>query len=173
MYYGEIKKRDIANGPGIRVALFVSGCTNHCEECFNQQTWDFCFGQPYTKETENMIIELLKPDYVKGLSLLGGEPMEPKNQEEVLVLVKRVKEQLPNKDIWCYTGFTLEELLTKGAYANTDKVEEILSCIDVLVDGRFQKDKKNLRLKFRGSENQRLIDVKKTLQSGNVITLED
>ena len=172
MYYGELKKRDIANGIGIRVALFVSGCTNHCEECFNRATWDFEFGKPFTKETENEIIEALRPDYVRGFSLLGGEPMEPKNQPVCLALLKRIKKELPNKNVWCYTGFTYDELLTKGGYANTEIVEEMLSLIDVLVDGRFEKDKRNLMLKFRGSENQRLIDVPATIKQGKVVLLE-
>ena len=171
MYYGELKKRDIANGIGIRVALFVSGCTNHCEECFNRATWDFKFGKPYTEGTENEIIEALRPDYVRGLSLLGGEPMEPKNQPQCLSLLKRIKKELPNKDIWCYTGFTYEELLTKGSYANTKHTEEMLSLIDVMVDGRFEKDKRNLMLKFRGSENQRLIDMNATREKGEVVLL--
>ena len=172
MYYGELKKRDIANGLGIRVALFVSGCTNHCEECFNRATWDFNYGKPYTANTEKEIIEALRPDYVRGLSLLGGEPMEPKNQPAILELVRRVRKELPDKDIWCYTGFTYEELLTKSSYPNTEITEEILMCIDVLVDGRFEKDKRNLMLKFRGSENQRLIDMNATREKGEVVLLD-
>lgn len=172
MYYGELKKRDIANGIGVRVALFVSGCTNHCEECFNRATWDFKFGKPYTKGTEDEIIEALRPDYVRGLSLLGGEPMEPKNQPECLELLRRIKKELPQKDIWCYTGFTLEELITKGSYANTEYTQEMLSLIDVMVDGRFEKDKRNLMLKFRGSENQRLIDMNATREKGEIVLLD-
>ena len=172
MYYGELKKRDIANGLGVRVALFVSGCTNHCEECFNRDTWDFHFGKEYTMETENEIIEAMRPDFVRGLSLLGGEPMEPKNQPQLLALVKRAKKELPNKDIWCYTGFTYDELLDRRAYPNTEIVEELLSYIDVLVDGRFEKDKRNLMLKFRGSENQRLIDLNKTRKQNKVVLLD-
>ncbi len=172
MYYGELKKRDIANGLGVRVALFVSGCTNHCEECFNRDTWDFHFGAPYTQETENEIIEAMRPDFVRGLSLLGGEPMEPKNQPELLALVKRAKKELPDKDIWCYTGFTYDELLDRRAYPNTEIVEELLSYIDVLVDGRFEKDKRNLMLKFRGSENQRLIDLNATRKENRVVLLD-
>lgn len=173
MYYGELKKRDIANGIGVRVALFVSGCTNHCEECFNRATWDFNFGKPYTVSTENEIIEALRPGFVRGLSLLGGEPMEPKNQGELLKLVKRVKKELPEKDIWCYTGFTLEELRDEKAYPHIDITEEFLSYIDVLVDGRFEKDKRNLMLKFRGSENQRLIDMQKTRETGKIILWDE
>ncbi len=172
MYYGELKKRDIANGLGVRVALFVSGCTNHCEECFNRATWDFKFGKLYTESTEDEIIEALRPDYVRGLSLLGGEPMEPKNQPQCLNLLRRIKKELPNKDIWCYTGFTYEELMTKGGYANTECTKEMLSLIDVMVDGRFEKDKRNLMLKFRGSENQRLIDMNATREKGEVVLLD-
>lgn len=172
MHYGELKKRDIANGLGVRVALFVSGCTNHCEECFNRDTWDFHYGKLYTKDTENEIIEAMRPDFVRGLSLLGGEPMEPKNQPKLLELVKRAKKELPNKDIWCYTGFTYDELLDESAYPNTEIVEELLSYIDVLVDGRFEKDKRNLMLKFRGSENQRLIDLNATRKENKVVLLD-
>ena len=169
MYYGELKKRDIANGPGVRVALFVSGCTNHCEECFNRATWDFNYGKEYSQDTENEIIEALRPDFVRGISLLGGEPMEPKNQPQLLKLIKRIRKELPKKDIWCYSGFTLEELLDKKAYPHTEIVEEMLSLMDVLVDGRYEKEKRNLMLKFRGSENQRLIDLKETLKGQKVI----
>lgn len=172
MYYGELKKRDIANGLGIRVAFFVSGCTNHCEECFNRATWDFNFGRLYTESTENEIIEALRPEFIRGFSLLGGEPMEPKNQPQVLALLRRIKKEMPKKDIWCYTGFTYEELLTKGSYPNSEHIEEILSYIDVLVDGRFEKDKRNLMLKFRGSENQRLIDMNSTREKGEVVLLD-
>ncbi len=171
MYYGELKKRDIANGLGVRVALFVSGCTNHCEECFNRATWDFNFGKLYTQSTEDEIVEALRPDYVRGFSLLGGEPMEPKNQPQCLKLLKRIKKELPNKDVWCYTGFTYEELLENGSYANTENTGEMLSLIDVMVDGRFEKDKRNLMLKFRGSENQRLIDMNATREKGEVVLL--
>ena len=173
MYYGELKKRDIANGPGVRVALFVSGCTNHCEECFNEATWDFCYGKPYTEETEQEIIDALSADYVKGISLLGGEPMEPSNQVELLKLVKRIKKELPTKTIWCYSGFTYEELLVEGHHPHTENTLPLLRMFDVLVDGRYDKNKRNIRLKFRGSENQRLIDIPKTLMTGKVVTLEE
>lgn len=172
MHYGEIKERDIANGIGVRVSLFVSGCTNRCEGCFNKQTWDFNFGEPYTKKTQDKIIELLKPDFVTGLTLLGGEPFEPKNQEELLKLTNRVKNELPQKNIWCYTGFTLERLLNEEDYCHSPFTLELLDNIDVLVDGKFEEDKKNIRLKFRGSENQRLIDMNKTRSMGKIILLE-
>ncbi len=172
MYYGELKKRDIANGLGIRVAFFVSGCTNHCEECFNRATWDFEFGKPYTKDTENEIIQALRPGFIRGFSLLGGEPMEPKNQPTVLELLRRIKKEFPEKDVWCYTGFTYEELNREGSYPHSDIIEEILSYIDVLVDGRFVKEKRNLMLKFRGSENQRLIDMNATKEKGEIVLLD-
>lgn len=172
MHYGEIKERDIANGIGVRVSLFVSGCTNCCEGCFNKQTWDFNFGEPYTKKTQDKIIELLKPDFVTGLTLLGGEPFEPKNQEELLKLTNRVKNELPQKNIWCYTGFTLERLLNEEDYCHSPFTLELLDNIDVLVDGKFEEDKKNIRLKFRGSENQRLIDMNKTRSMGKIMLLE-
>ena len=168
MHYCEIKNCDIANGTGVRVSLFVSGCTNHCEECFQPETWDFCYGQPFTKEVEDKIIEMLRPDYITGLTLLGGEPFEPKNQRELLPFVRRVREELPNKNIWAFSGFTWEELHDPSAYPCTEVTEEMLSLVDVLVDGRFIEAQKNISLRFRGSENQRLIDVPATLEAGNV-----
>lgn len=172
MYYGDIKNCDIANGVGVRVTLFVSGCRNRCEGCFQPQTWDFCYGQPFTRETEDKILEMMKPSYIKGLTLLGGEPFEPENQKDLLPFVKRVKEVYPDKNIWGFTGYTLEKLLEDGSHPRCEVTDELLSFIDILVDGRFEKDKKNLMLKFRGSENQRLIDMKKTLETG-VITMYD
>ena len=172
MYYGEIKERDIANGIGVRVSLFVSGCTNRCKGCFNEQTWDFNFGEEYTAETENRIIELLKPDFVTGLTLLGGEPFEPKNQGELLKLTDRVKKEMPSKTIWCYTGFTYERLKTDGEYCRTEFTDRMLNNIDVLVDGKFVDEKKNIRLKFRGSENQRIIDLNKTRAENKIVLLD-
>ena len=172
MYYGDIKNCDIANGVGVRVTLFVSGCTNRCEGCFQPQTWDFSYGQPFTRETEEKIIEMLKPSYIKGLTLLGGEPFEPDNQRALLPFVKRVKEIYPDKNIWAFTGFTLEKLWEDGSHPRCEVTDDLLSLIDVLVDGRFEKDKKNLMLKFRGSENQRLIDMNATRESGNITMYE-
>lgn len=168
MHYGEIKNCDIANGPGVRVSLFVSGCTNHCEHCFQPQTWDFCYGEEYTAETEETILDLLSPSYIKGLTLLGGEPFEPQNQRGLLGLVKRVREEYPGKNIWAFSGFTWEELHTDGSHPRCEVTDELLRMIDVLVDGRYVEEMRNISLRFRGSENQRLIDVKKTLASGNV-----
>ena len=172
MYYGQIKNCDIADGEGVRVTLFVSGCTNRCEGCFQPQTWDFCYGQEFTKDTEEQIINMLAPSYINGLTLLGGEPFEPENQRALLPFVKRVKETYPNKNIWAFTGFTLEQLKEKAPHPRCEATDELLSLIDILVDGRFEKDKKNLMLKFRGSSNQRIIDLPKTLASGE-ITLWD
>lgn len=171
MNYGEIKFYDIADGTGVRTSLFVSGCRNCCEDCFNRETWSFSYGKPYTQETENAIIESLKPDYIAGLSILGGEPFEKENQPEVLKLVARAKKECPNKSVWIYSGFTFEELLG-GSRASGQTAEEILKLADVLVDGRFDKTKKNISLKFRGSENQRIIDLKPSLLQKKAIIKE-
>ena len=172
MYYGTIKKRDIANGPGVRVSLFVSGCTHHCPDCFNRDTWDFKYGEPYTAETEREILDDLAPDFIAGLSLLGGEPMEPQNQRALLPLLKKVRERYPKKTVWCYSGYTLEEL-TEGSRGRCEVTDEMLSYIDVLVDGKFVKEKKDIRLRFRGSSNQRLIDLRATLARGEVVLWDD
>ena len=169
MNYGEIKKCDIANGEGVRVALFVSGCRHHCKGCFNSMTWDFNYGKEFTEETEEEILEALKPNYIDGLSLLGGEPFEPENQEVLVKLLRKVKERYPEKNIWCYSGYLFDEELKKEIRARCEYTDEMLSMLDVLVDGRFEEDKKNITLLFRGSENQRLIDVKKSLEQGQVI----
>lgn len=171
MNYGEIKFYDIADGAGVRTSLFVSGCRNCCEDCFNRETWSFSYGKPYTQETENAIIESLKPDYIAGLSILGGEPFEKENQPEVLKLVARAKKECPDKSVWIYSGFTFEELLG-GSRASGQTAEEILKLADVLVDGRFDKTKKNIFLKFRGSENQRIIDLKPSLLQKKAIIKE-
>ena len=147
MNYGAIKKYDIANGEGIRVSLFVSGCTHRCRNCFNQEAWDFGYGLPFTKETEEEILQALAPDFISGLSLLGGEPFEPENQKELVKLVRRVKERYPGKDIWCYTGYTLERLLEKSR-ARCQVTDELLARIDVLVDGKFVEELKDISLPF-------------------------
>ena len=170
MNYGEIKPVDIANGIGVRVSLFVSGCRNKCKECFNPMTWSFQYGNVYTKETENQIIDLLNKSFIEGLTILGGEPFEPENQETVLQLVKRVKEELPNKSIWIYSGFTYDELIgVVQSRANLSITKDILKNIDILVDGRFEITQKDFSLKFRGSRNQRIIDVQKTLQNNEIV----
>lgn len=172
MYYGEIKKCDIANGEGVRVSLFVSGCTHHCPGCFNQDTWDFGYGKEYTDETEREILDALSPEYVNGLSLLGGEPFEPQNQQVLVQLLRKVREQYPEKNIWCYTGYLYDKELLSESRARCEYTDEMLSMIDVLVDGRFVEALKDIRLVFRGSSNQRIIDVKKSMESGEIILWE-
>ena len=172
MNYGAIKGRDIANGPGVRVSLFVSGCTHHCPGCFNPDTWDFAYGAPFTPETVQEILDLMSPDYITGFTLLGGEPMEVQNQVALLPLLQSIKAQYPTKSIWMYSGYTLEELRgnTRARCAITD---EILSLVDVLVDGEFVLAQKDIRLRFRGSANQRLIDLKQTLSSDHIVLWDD
>mgnify|MGYP006066204675 CR=1 FL=1 len=169
MNYGEIKKTDIANGEGVRVSLFVSGCRRHCKNCFNKVTWDFGYGKPFTEETQNELLEALAPDHIAGLTLLGGDPMEPENQRALLPFVKRVRRELPQKTIWCYTGYTFHEGALEEQEANCEVTKELISLLDVLVDGRFIEELKDIRLVFRGSSNQRVIDVQRTLKSGNVV----
>lgn len=172
MYYGEIKKADIANGVGVRVSLFVSGCNHRCKGCFNEMTWDFTYGQPFTEETEREILEALQPDYISGLTLLGGEPLEHSNQVALLPLLEKVKELYPNKTIWCYTGFLFERDILCRMCKEWTETAKMLSFLDVLVDGPFIEAKKNISLPFRGSENQRLIDIKKSLSSGQTVLWE-
>ncbi|MCI8402835.1 MAG: anaerobic ribonucleoside-triphosphate reductase activating protein [Lachnospiraceae bacterium] len=169
MYYSMIKKHDIADGPGVRVSLFVSGCTNRCQGCFQPETWDFHYGSPYTKETEEEILEALAPSYIQGLTLLGGEPFEAENQRELTGLLRAVKERYPGKDIWCYTGFTMDRDLIPGGCRHCEVTDEFLGHLDVLVDGRFVQEKRNLMLAFRGSENQRIIDVKASRDRGEIV----
>ena len=173
MHYGNIKSFSIENGVGVRVSLFVSGCRNHCKNCFSQQTWAFDYGEPFTEATKQELIEELAPSHITGLTILGGEPFEPENQKDLLPLIKAVRKALPDKTIWMYTGFTFEELHgdTRGNCGLL--TDEILSNIDVLVDGRFIEEKKNLRIRFRGSENQRIINMKETLQTGHVVLMSE
>ena len=172
MYYGNIKKSDIANGPGVRVSLFVSGCTHHCKGCFNEETWNFKYGEPFTEKTEEQILKLLEPSYVRGLTVLGGEPMEYVNQKELLPFLKKVKENYPKKTIWCYTGYVYEKDLLGRMIQKWKITKEILELIDVLVDGPFIEEQKDITLLFRGSANQRLIDVPQSLAAGEVILWE-
>ncbi len=160
MYYGEIKKIDIANGDGVRVSLFVSGCRIHCPGCFNAMTWDFCYGKEFTQDTEKEIIEALEKDFISGLTVLGGEPFEPENQKVLAPFLKKVKELFPKKNIWCYSGYIYEtELLAENGKAHTEVTEEMLSYIDVLVDGPFVEELKDISLVFRGSSNQRILKL--------------
>ena len=169
MNYAEIKYCDVANGPGVRTSLFVSGCSHHCPGCFNEIAWDFNYGKPFTQDTIDSIIESLKPDYIQGLTLLGGEPFEYSNQKGLLPLVRQVREVLPQKDIWCFTGFLFDKDIIENMCKKWKETNELLSYIDVLVDGRVVEELKNLNLKFKGSENQRTILVNESLKSGNVI----
>lgn len=169
MHYGNIKNYDIADGEGVRVTLFCSGCTNRCEGCFQPETWDFCYGKEYTKETEDQLIQMLTNPNIQGLTLLGGDPFEPSNQRTLITLLRRVKQELPLKDVWAYTGFVYEQDLLEGQRKHTEVTDEMLSYIDVLVDGPFVIDQKDISLYFRGSTNQRVIDMPKTLKSGNVV----
>ena len=170
MYYGNIKNTDIANGEGVRVTLFVSGCTHHCKNCFNPETWNFCYGKPFTDEVQDQIIKMLETDYIKGLTLLGGEPMEPQNQEVLLKLVKKVREVYGDKkNIWCYTGYVFDKDLIKESRARCEHTDEFLKHLDILVDGPFIEDLKNLTLKFRGSSNQRIINVPETLKTNDIV----
>ena len=168
MNFATIKKRDIANGPGVRVSLFVSGCTHRCEGCFNEIAWDFSYGEPFTDAVENELLEALSPDFIAGITLLGGEPFEPENQRALLPFLKRVREAFPQKSVWCYSGYTLEQLQGESR-ARCEVTDEMLSMLDVLVDGRFVLAKKNIRLRFRGSENQRLIDMNETRKKGEIV----
>lgn len=167
-----IKKNDIANGKGVRVTLFVSGCTNHCKNCFQPETWNFDYGKPYTKETEDEIIDALKPSHIAGLTLLGGEPFEPENQRELVKLLRRVRKELPEKNIWSFTGFILDQDLLDGGRKHCEVTDEMLSLLDVLVDGPFKEEEKDITLAFRGSRNQRVIDMKKSLKEQEVVELE-
>ncbi|MCQ2513463.1 MAG: anaerobic ribonucleoside-triphosphate reductase activating protein [Ruminococcus sp.] len=169
MNYGNIKNCDIANGEGVRVSLFVSGCTHHCKNCFNAETWDFSYGEPFTKETEEKIIKMLEPEYIDGLSLLGGEPFEPENQAILLPFIKKVKEIYPEKTIWCYTGYRLDKELLSDSRARCEYTDEMLSYIDILVDGEFVQELYDISLSFKGSSNQRIINIPKTLKKGKLI----
>ena len=170
MHYATIKNCDIANGPGVRVSLFVSGCTHRCPGCFNEVAWDFDYGQPFTDETIESILQMLRPSYIKGLTLLGGEPFEPRNQADVVKLLRRIRGELPEKSIWAFSGYLYEQDMLSGRIGD---VSEYLSYLDVLVDGPFVLAKKNLSLRFRGSENQRIIDVKASLTAGETILWDD
>ncbi len=172
MNYAVIKKFDIANGPGVRVSLFVSGCRHKCKNCFNSEAWDFGYGKEFTDETVNEIIEALDKDYIEGFSLLGGEPFEPENQAGIYKVLKAIKEKLPQKTVWCYTGFDYEKQLIKGLVGDKELTLKCLELIDVLVDGKFVEELKSPALLFRGSSNQRIIDVKKSLEENNVIWLD-
>ena len=173
MNYCEIKKYDIANGEGVRVTLFVSGCTHHCKGCFQPETWNFSYGKPFDEAAREEILEALSSSFINGLTLLGGEPFEPVNQRGLLPLLKEVRARYPEKTIWCYSGYTLESDLLSESRARCECTDEMLSLLDVLVDGEFVEELKNISLPFRGSENQRIIDVKKSLAAGQIVLWQD
>lgn len=173
MNYASIKKFDVANGEGVRVSLFVSGCTHKCKGCFNAEAWDFNYGQPYTDKVRDEILDALGHNYIHGLSLLGGEPFEPDNQRALISLLRIFKSRFPDKDVWCYSGYTLDNDLIKGGRAYTEVTDEMLSYIDILVDGEFVEELKDIKLRFRGSSNQRIIDVKRTLKEGGIRLWKD
>ena len=173
MNYATIKNCDIANGPGVRVSLFVSGCTHRCEGCFNQEAWDFHFGKPFTQETIDRILAMLAPGYIRGLTLLGGEPFEPENQGPIVELLRQVKATYPEKSVWAFSGYLFDRDILPGKLGDPAITREYLGYLDVLVDGPFVEAKKDLALRFRGSSNQRLIDVPKTLKEGKIVLWED
>lgn len=173
MNYATIKNCDIANGPGVRVSLFVSGCTHHCKGCFNEVAWDFQYGEPFTQKTIEEILRLLKPDYIKGLTLLGGEPFEPENQPAILDLLRQVKQTYPDKSIWAFSGYLFDKEILSGKLGPWEVTQEYISYLDVLVDGRFVEEKKDLSLRFRGSSNQRIIDVPASLEKNAIVLWED
>ncbi len=172
MNYGEIKKTDIANGNGVRVSLFVSGCRNACPGCFQPQTWNFDYGKPFTSQTQEEIFQALRPSYIQGLTVLGGEPFEPENQRELVSLLRKIRKELPSKDIWMFTGYVLDQDLLEGGRKHIECTDEILSLIDVLVDGPFKEELKDITLQFRGSSNQRLIDVPASLKACEVVPFD-
>ena len=173
MLVGEVMTADVANGEGMRVSVFVSGCRNHCKGCFQPQTWDFNYGREYTPEIEQFIIDELSKSYYDGITILGGDPMEPENQEPVLRLLRRIKKELPDKNVWAYTGYVYDRDLVPGGKRFVDGVtRELLESIDILIDGRFVEELKNLMLNFRGSGNQRIIKMKETLETGQVVLSE-
>ncbi|MBO5954320.1 MAG: anaerobic ribonucleoside-triphosphate reductase activating protein [Oscillospiraceae bacterium] len=172
MNYATIKNCDIANGPGVRVSLFVSGCTHRCKGCFNEVAWDFAYGEPFTQETVDSILAMLAPAYIRGLTLLGGEPFEPQNQGPIVELLRQVKAKYPSKSIWAFSGYLFDRDLLAGKVGDPAVTKEFLSYLDVLVDGPFVEAKKNLMLRFRGSSNQRIIDVPASLRQGEVVLWE-
>ena len=173
MNYATIKNCDIANGPGVRVSLFVSGCTHRCRGCFNEVAWDFNYGEPFTQQTIDAILEMLAPDYVQGITLLGGEPFEPQNQPAILDLLRQIKKEYPQKTIWAFSGYLFDRDILAGKLGPWEITREYIGYLDVLVDGPFVESKKDLRLRFRGSSNQRIIDVPASLQKGEIVLWED
>ena len=171
MNYAGIKYCDIANGTGCRTVLFVSGCRNACKGCFQPQTWDFGYGEPFDEKVQEEVLKSLEPDYITGITALGGEPFEPEHQKELVPFMRKVVARYPNKNVWAFTGYIYDKDLVAGGRRHTEDTDELLSMIDVLVDGPFQEEKKDITLKFRGSSNQRILDLKETIRTGNIITL--
>ena len=171
MNYAGIKYCDIANGTGCRTVLFVSGCRNACKGCFQPQTWDFGYGEPFDEKVQEEVLKSLEPDYITGITVLGGEPFEPENQKELVPFMRKVVARYPIKNVWAFTGYIYDKDLVAGGRRHTEDTDELLSMIDVLVDGPFQEEKKDITLKFRGSSNQRILDLKETIRTGNIITL--
>lgn len=169
MNYATIKWYDVSNGPGVRVSLYVSGCRNHCKNCFNPETWDFCYGEPFTREVEDKIIDALAPEYIKGFTLLGGDPFEPENAEALVPFMERLRKKYPEKSVWCFTGYDYEADLLTGKKGDIDTNMRLLSTLDVLVDGKFVEELKDLNLLFRGSSNQRIILVRPSLEKDEVV----
>ena len=173
MNYAAIKDCDIANGPGVRVSLFVSGCTHHCRGCFNEVAWDFGYGEPFTQDTIDQILQMLAPDHICGITLLGGEPFEPQNQPPLLELLRQIKQKYPQKSIWAFSGYLFDEDILAGKLGPWDVTREYISYLNVLVDGPFVLERKDLSLRFRGSSNQRIIDVPASLQKGEIVLWQD
>lgn len=173
MNYADIKKYDVANGPGVRISLFVSGCTHHCKGCFNSETWDFNYGKPFTQAEIDSIIDYMSPDFIKGLTLLGGEPFEPSNQEGLIHLLRKVREVYPDKNIWCYTGYNFVDDIMTNMYNTLPYTKEMVSYIDVIVDGEFVLEQKKVGLRFKGSQNQRIICVNEYLKSGEIVLWDE
>ena len=173
MNYATIKPFDVADGPGVRVSLYVSGCRNRCKNCFNPETWDFNYGKPFTEEVENYVISALSPQYIKGFTLLGGDPFEPENQVTLAPFLEKIRSVYPDKSIWCYTGYDYEKDLLTGKKGDAELVMRMLNSIDVLVDGRFVEELKDLYLRFRGSSNQRIICVPQSLGQDKVVLWDE
>ena len=171
MNYAGIKYCDIANGTGCRTVLFVSGCRNACKGCFQPQTWDFGYGEPFDEKVQKEVLDSLAPDYITGITLLGGEPFEPENQKELVPFMRKVVAQYPNKNVWAFTGYIYDKDLVAGGRRHTEDTDELLSMIDVLVDGPFCEELKDITLKFRGSSNQRVLNLRETIRTGNIVTL--
>ena len=171
MNYAGIKYCDIANGTGCRTVLFVSGCRNACKGCFQPQTWDFGYGEPFDEKGQKEVLDSLAPDYITGITLLGGEPFEPENQKELVPFMRKVVAQYPNKNVWAFTGYIYDKDLIAGGRRHTEDTDELLSMIDVLVDGPFVEELKDITLKFRGSSNQRVLNLRETIRTGKITTL--